>query len=161
MANTVPMTVLSHIEAALNYLADSSNRTAYLVNVDRSKPFERPGRNEHTIPVRDDREVQDQPLAVCDASGMEQKHIVPTNLIFENRTGELYTAAYNRKYGWFYFPCLAPRESMLLKFYDSMEDRCTPFTAHSTFTDPATPTNAPASESIKTRQENAPQTNPG
>jgi hypothetical protein len=65
--------------------------------------------------------AQDQPLAVCDASSIEQKDFIPTDLIFENRTGEIYSVAYNPEQRWFYFPSLAPGEAMLLKCYDSMD----------------------------------------
>ena len=95
--------------------------------------------------------AQDQPLAVCDASSMEQKDFIPTDLIFENRTGEIYSVAYNPEQRWFYFPSLAPGEAMLLKCYDSMEDGCARFTAHSAFTDLTAPANAPARESIEAR----------
>ncbi len=95
--------------------------------------------------------AQDQPLAVCDASSMEQKDFIPTDLIFENRTGEIYSVAYNPEQRWFYFPDLTPGEAMLLKCYDSMEDGRARFTAHSAFTDPTAPANAPARESIEAR----------
>jgi hypothetical protein len=145
------MTGLTHIEGTFNYLADTSKRPAYLVNPDRSKPLERPAQKQHTIPVYNGRKVQDQPLAVCDATSMDQKDFIPTDLIFEQRTGEIYSVAYNPEQRWFYFPSLAPGEVMLLKCYDSIEDGRARFTAHSAFTDPTAPADAPARESIEAR----------
>lgn len=95
--------------------------------------------------------AQDQPLAVCDASSIEQKDLIPTDLIDEQRTGEIYSVAYNPEQRWFYFPDLQPGEAMLLKCYDSMEDGRARFTAHTTFTDPTAPADAPARESIEAR----------
>lgn len=95
--------------------------------------------------------AQDQPLAVCDATSMDPKDFIPTDLIFEHRTGEIYSVAYNPEQRWFYFPSLEPGEVMLLKCYDSMEDGRARFTAHSAFTDPTAPADAPARESIEAR----------
>lgn len=72
---------------------------------------------------------------------MAQKDLIPTDLIFEHRTGEIYSIAYNPEQHWFY----------LLKCYDSMEDGRARFTAHSAFADPTAPADAPARESIEAR----------
>ena len=271
MATGAPMDGLNHVDGVFNYLADPTQRPAYHVNPDRSKPVERPAQSQHTIPVYNGRDVQDQlsldvhglmltkretsvsnfydpeevkkvyypeaaqlvkdvtdaskvvvfdhnvrggprakqgevgvsapvlfahndytirsgptrvrdllpaeeaeallqhrfcvnnvwrpinvpaqdqPLAVCDASSIEQKDLIPTDLIFEQRTGEIYSVAYNPEQRWFYFPDLQPGEAMLLKCYDSMEDGRARFTAHTTFTDPTAPADAPARESIEAR----------
>ena len=95
--------------------------------------------------------AQDQPLAVCDATSMDPKDFIPTDLIFAHRTGEIYSVAYNPEQRWFYFPSLEPGEAMLLKCYDSMEDGRARFTAHSAFSDPTAPAGAPARESIEAR----------
>lgn len=95
--------------------------------------------------------AQDTPLAVCDAQSMEQKDFIATDLKFPDRTGEIYSVAYNPEQRWFYFPRMRPDEAMLLKCYDSMEDGRARFTAHSAFTDPSAPADAPPRESIETR----------
>ena len=95
--------------------------------------------------------AQDQPLAVCDATSIDQKDCIVTDLVFEDRTGEIYSMAYNPEQRWFYFPNLAPGEILLLKGYDSLADGRARFTAHSAFTDPTAPADAPARESIETR----------
>jgi len=95
--------------------------------------------------------AQDAPLAVCDAQSIEQKDFIATDLKFQHRTGEVYSVAYNPEQRWFYFPRMQPYEAMLLKCYDSMEDGRARFTAHSAFTDPTAPADAPPRESIETR----------
>lgn len=60
MANAARMEGLTHVQGIFNYLADTSKRPAYLVNPDRSKPVERPAQKQHTIPVYNGRDVQDQ-----------------------------------------------------------------------------------------------------
>ena len=54
--------------------------------------------------------AQDQPLAVCDATSIDLKDCIATDLVFEDRTGEIYSLAYNSEQRWFYFPNLAPGE---------------------------------------------------
>jgi hypothetical protein len=95
--------------------------------------------------------AQDTPLAVCDAQSMGQKDFIATDLKFPNRTGEIYSVAYNPEQRWFYFPRMQPDEAMLLKCYDSMDDGRARFTAHSAFHDPTAPADAPPRESIETR----------
>jgi hypothetical protein len=85
------------------------------------------------------------------AHTMEQKDFIATDLKFPDRTGEIYSVAYNPEQRWFYFPRMQPDEAMLLKCYDSMEDGRARFTAHSAFTDPTAPADAPPRESIETR----------
>ena len=95
--------------------------------------------------------VQDTPLAVCDAQSIEQDDFVATDLVYEDRTGEIYSVAFSPSQRWFYFPDMQPSEAMFLKCYDSMEDGRARFTAHSAFNDPTAPSDAKARESIEAR----------
>lgn len=95
--------------------------------------------------------VESNPLAVCDAQSMTLQDFVPTDLIYEDRIGEVYSVAYNPHHRWFYFPRMQRNEVLFLKGYDSAEDGRARFTAHSSFDDPTTPPGAPARESIETR----------
>lgn len=61
MANAVPLHGLNHVAGVFNYLADPTQRPAYHVNPDRSKPLEWPTQSQHTLPVYNGRDVQDQP----------------------------------------------------------------------------------------------------
>jgi hypothetical protein len=94
--------------------------------------------------------VEEAPLAVCDARSMALRDFVATDLIYRDRTGEVYSVTYNPQHRWFYFPRMQPTEALLLKCFDSDPNR-TRFTAHSAFEDPTTPPGAPPRESIEAR----------
>ncbi len=95
--------------------------------------------------------VQANPLAVCDAQSMTLQDFVPTDLIYHDRVGEVYSVAYNPNHRWFYFPQMQRNEVLFLKGFDSASDGRARFTAHTSFDDPTTPPGAPARESIETR----------
>jgi hypothetical protein len=94
--------------------------------------------------------IEEFPLAVCDAQSMTLKDFVATDLKYRDRTGEVYSVAYNPAHRWFYFPQMRTNEALLLKCLDSDEQR-TRFTAHSAFEDPGSPPNAAPRESIEAR----------
>jgi len=95
--------------------------------------------------------VQESPLAVCDARSISQEDFIPTDLVYRDRVGEIYSVAFKPRHRWFYFPQMQTDEALLLKCYDSADDGRARFTAHSAFDDPTTPPHAPARESIETR----------
>jgi hypothetical protein len=94
--------------------------------------------------------IEEFPLAVCDANSMTLKDFVATDLKYRDRTGEVYSVAYNPAHRWFYFPRMRTDEALLLKCFDSDEHR-TRFTAHSAFEDPSSPPNPAPRESIEAR----------
>jgi hypothetical protein len=94
--------------------------------------------------------VQTTPLAICEARSLRQDDLVPTDLVYSDRTGEIYTLAYSADHRWFYFPRMAADEAMVFKCYDS-DTSVARFTAHSAFDDPTSPPEAPARESIEVR----------
>jgi hypothetical protein len=95
--------------------------------------------------------VQESPLAVCDARSIAPKDFIPTDLVYRDRKGEIYSVAFNPSHRWFYFPQMQTNEALLLKCYDSVDDGRARFTTHSAFTDPTSPPDAPARESIEAR----------
>jgi hypothetical protein len=95
--------------------------------------------------------VQATPLAVCDARSMTPQDFVAMDLKYQDRTGEVYSVAFNPDHRWFYFPHMQRDEVLLLKGFDSATDGRARFTAHSAFDDPTTPPDAPARDSIETR----------
>jgi len=95
--------------------------------------------------------VEELPLAVCDARSIAPQDLVPTDLRYPDRTGEVYSLAFNPAHRWFYFPRMRADEVMLLKCYDSLADGRARFTAHGAFDDPTTRPSAPARESIEVR----------
>ena len=95
--------------------------------------------------------VEEMPLAVCDAKSIRKQDLVPTDLVYGDRTGEVYQLSFSPEHRWFYFPKMQPTEVMLIKCYDSAEDGRARFTAHSAFRDPTSPSDAAPRESIEVR----------
>lgn len=94
--------------------------------------------------------VQEAPLAVCDARTIRAGDLVPTDLNYRDRAGEVYSLRFNPEHRWFYFPSMQANETMLLKCFDS-DRTLARFTAHSAFDDPTSPPDAPPRESIEVR----------
>ncbi len=95
--------------------------------------------------------VEEMPIAVCDARSIGKQDLVPTDLKYQDRTGEVYQLTFSPEHRWFYFPKMQPTEVMLLKCYDSAEDGRARFSAHSAFLDPTSPPDAAPRESIEVR----------
>jgi hypothetical protein len=94
--------------------------------------------------------VEESPLAVCDAASMTREDFVPQDLLYRDRTGEVYSVTHNPGHRWFYFPRMQQDEILLLKCYDSDPAR-TRFTAHTAFEDPTSSPDARSRESIEVR----------
>ena len=95
--------------------------------------------------------IQDSPLAVTDARTVADRDLVATDLVYPDRTGEIYYVQFNPAHKWFYAPAMRDDEVMLIKCYDSLEDGRARFVPHSAFADPTTPPNAPPRQSIELR----------
>jgi hypothetical protein len=95
--------------------------------------------------------VEEAPLAVCDAQSMRLADFVPTDLRYRDRTGEVYSVAFNPEHRWFYFPWMQRDEALLLKCYDSSADGRARWTAHTAFDDPTSPADPAPRESIEAR----------
>ncbi|MCH6561549.1 MAG: methyltransferase [Myxococcales bacterium] len=94
--------------------------------------------------------VQESPLAVCDAQSIRPQDLKGTDLRYRDRTGEIYTLAFNADHRWFYYSNMGTDEAMLLKCFDSDSGRAR-FTAHTAFEDPTSPKDARPRESIEVR----------
>jgi hypothetical protein len=95
--------------------------------------------------------IQDSPLAVSDARSIDGQDLIATDLVYPDRTGEIYYVKFNSAHRWFYAPAMRNDEIMLFKCYDSAEDGRARFVPHSAFVDPTTPAGAPPRESIELR----------
>ena len=95
--------------------------------------------------------VESHPLAICDARSIEPADLVATDLVYEDRVGEVYNLAHNPDHQWFYFPGVDEDQTILLKCFDSAEDGRARFTAHTAFEDPESAAGAPPRESIELR----------
>ena len=94
--------------------------------------------------------VEESPLAVCDGRSMKQSDFIEQDLIYRERTGEVYAVAYSPDHRWFYVGGQRKDEVLLLKCYDS-DPHVTRFTAHSAFEDPTSAPDAAPRESIEVR----------
>lgn len=95
--------------------------------------------------------IESSPLALCDARSLDLKDSVPTDLVYRERVGETLGFLFNPRHRWYYFPRMQRNEAILLKCYDSKDDGRARFTAHTSFEDPNSPSNAAPRESIEVR----------
>ncbi len=95
--------------------------------------------------------LRDAPLAVCDARSVPFADLIPSDLIYRDRTGETYAVAHNPAHRWFYAPAMTTDEVMLIKCYDSATDGRARFSPHSAFEDPTAPADVLPRESIEVR----------
>jgi hypothetical protein len=95
--------------------------------------------------------VLDSPLALCDAESLADENLVPTDLKYPDRTGEIYSITYNPEQRWYYFPKMQADEFLLIRCFDSDKKGAARFSAHGAFGDPNTPPDAPPRESTEVR----------
>jgi hypothetical protein len=95
-------------------------------------------------------EARDWPLAFADARSVARDDLIPSDLIFPHRKGEIYGVAYNPAQAWRYVPDLQVDEAILIKCWDS-DPSVAQFTPHTAFADPTTPDGTPPRESIEFR----------
>jgi hypothetical protein len=95
--------------------------------------------------------IESSPLALCDARSLTPEDVVPMDLLYRERVGEILGFLHNPYHRWYYFPRMERNEAILLKCYDSKDDGRARFTAHTSFEDPNSPPNAAPRESIEGR----------
>jgi hypothetical protein len=95
--------------------------------------------------------VQMFPLGLVDASSIAPADLVACDLVYQDRTGEIYHGVYNKAHRWYYFPQMQREEAVLIKCYDSAKDGRARFSLHSAFEDPTSPVDAPPRQSIEIR----------
>jgi hypothetical protein len=91
------------------------------------------------------------PLAVADGRTLLQTDYVAVDLVYPDRTGEIYYTAHSSGQRWFYFSRMQPNEALLFKCFDSARDGRTRYTAHTGFANPHAPMQTPPRESIEVR----------
>lgn len=94
--------------------------------------------------------AQDWPLALADARTVRTEHLAPTDIVYPDRSGEIYGLVQSPAHRWWYYPDMQLDEALLIKCYDSRTD-VAQFTPHTAFESPLTPANAPPRESIEFR----------
>jgi len=95
--------------------------------------------------------IEAMPLGFVDAESIAPRDLAVCDLVYADRTGEIYQGVYNADHQWHYFPAMTRDEAILIKCYDSEKDGRARFSLHSAFDDPASPPNARPRESIEVR----------
>ncbi len=95
-------------------------------------------------------QVEELPLACCDASSHPDADHLMMELKYKERTGEIFVSRHSPRHKWYYFPLMQPDQALLLKTYDSDIARAR-FMAHTAFEDPTSPPDARKRESIEVR----------
>jgi len=95
--------------------------------------------------------VQAWPLALADASSIGPADVIPADLIYADRTGEILYGIYNPNHRWNYVSRMERHEATLIKCFDSLKDGRARFSLHTAFEDPTTAPDAPPRESIEIR----------
>ncbi len=80
--------------------------------------------------------VKVAPLALMDGRSLEDDDLVPCDIVYPDRRGEIYAVKYNRTHRWFYFPEMMPDEVFLFKGYDSCHDVPSRISPHTAFHHP-------------------------
>lgn len=95
--------------------------------------------------------IETMPLGFVDAESIAPRDLAICDLVYADRTGEIYQGVYNADHQWHYFPAMTREEAILIKCYDSEKDGRARFSLHSAFDDPTSPPNARPRESIEVR----------
>src|SRR5262249_49788561 len=98
-----------------------------------------------------ERPVLDTPLALCDARTVEPGDLVPGEIRYPKRDGEIYLLRFGAGQAWSYFSGMERDEVVVFKQYDSDRNQLARFTPHAAFDHPATPPDAPPRTSIEVR----------
>lgn len=95
--------------------------------------------------------VRDTPLAVCDATSVNVGDLVPAELRYPRRVGEIYLSHHAPGHRWAYFSEMDTHEALVFKQFDSQASGTSRFTPHAAFDLPHIPSGAPLRRSIEVR----------
>jgi hypothetical protein len=95
--------------------------------------------------------LRDCPLAICDASSVERQDLLATDLLYPDRTGQIYYVAFNPAHRWYYASDMQTDEVWMFKNYDSSLDGRAWSTPHTAFVDPTRHRVVAARESVEFR----------
>ncbi|WP_437759111.1 CmcJ/NvfI family oxidoreductase [Sorangium sp. So ce1389] len=95
--------------------------------------------------------VRDTPLAVCDATSVNVGDLVPAELRYPRRVGEIYLSHHAPGHRWAYFSEMDTHEALVFKQFDSQASGTSRFTPHAAFDLPHIPSDAPLRRSIEVR----------
>jgi hypothetical protein len=95
--------------------------------------------------------VERNPLAIADARSLAPADLLISERRYPNRIGQTYRVLHNPDHAWYWFPRMRRDEALVFKVFDSALDGRARFTAHTSFEDPTSRTDAPARQSIEMR----------
>lgn len=95
--------------------------------------------------------VEMAPLGLVDSESIAPRDLAVCDLVYVDRTGEIYQGVYNADHRWYYFPNLTREEAVLIKCYDSLKDGRARFSLHSAFDDPTSLPDPKPRQSIEAR----------
>lgn len=95
--------------------------------------------------------AEQYPLAAADGRTIPEKDFIAVDIVYPDRTGEIYQNAHSDGQRWFYYSGMTPDEALLLKCFDTAQDGRTRYTAHTGFENPSAPAGTPPRESIEVR----------
>jgi hypothetical protein len=95
--------------------------------------------------------VEMAPLGLVDAESIAPRDLAVCDLVYADRTGEIYQGVYNADHRWCYFPKMTRDEAIVIKCYDSVKDGRARFSLHSAFDDPTSPADPKPRQSIEVR----------
>lgn len=95
--------------------------------------------------------VVDVPLAFCDARSFTDDDLIMTDLVYQDRLGEIASVRYRPEHRWYFFSRMTPDEVALIKCFDSARDGRARGSFHSAFVDPTAPAGMPTRQSIEIR----------
>ena len=96
--------------------------------------------------------VETRPLVICEYACIDDQDLLAAERHYpDGRIGGIYYLVHNPKQRWYYFPRMEREEVVLLKCFDSLTDGTARWTAHGSFDDPNSPTNATPRQSIEIR----------
>ena len=96
--------------------------------------------------------VLSSPLAIADASTINQEDLIETDQIFPDRIGEIYHLAYEKKQKWYWVSEMRNNEALIFKGWDSdTSNKVVKFTPHTSFNIPDQKINEHPRQSIEAR----------
>lgn len=93
----------------------------------------------------------DTPLALCDCRSFSTSDWIDCDIIYPNRTGQIYLGQFAEAHRWYYYPQMLPTELLVFKTYDSRCDVPARMTPHCAFDDVTADPDAPLRRSMEIR----------
>jgi hypothetical protein len=95
--------------------------------------------------------IVDTPLAVFDSRTVSVADLVPGEVRYPGRTGEIYLLTHSSRHRWSYYSAMDRHEALIFKQFDSQVSGVARYTPHAAFDLPDAPPDAPLRESIELR----------